>query len=79
MAIVPLAVIKNAIRIVGLSLLAVYVDRGFITGSLHHRGGIVFFLAALVLMAGVAWVLGKLEVRFGHGGREKELIADPAP
>lgn len=79
LAIVPLAVIKNAIRIVTLSLLAVYVDRGFITGSLHRQGGIVFFLAALVLMAGVAWGLGKLEARFGHGGREKELVADPAP
>jgi exosortase len=50
-AIFPVAVMKNGIRIVSLSLLATYVDPGFLTGQLHHEGGIVFFLLALVLLA----------------------------
>ncbi len=48
---VPLAVIKNGIRIVALSLLATYVDPRFMTGALHHEGGIVFFLIGLALVA----------------------------
>jgi exosortase len=47
---VPFAVVKNGIRIVVLSLLATYVDPGFITGALHHEGGIVFFLIALAIL-----------------------------
>ena len=43
--IIPLAIVKNAFRIVGLSLLANYVDPTFITDSaLHRNGGIPLFL-----------------------------------
>jgi hypothetical protein len=31
-------------------LLSVYVDPGFLTGRLHHQGGFVFFLIALLLL-----------------------------
>ena len=48
--ILPIAVIKNAIRIVALSLLAMHVDPSFLTGQLHHEGGFVFFLLALGLL-----------------------------
>jgi exosortase len=40
---VPLSILKNAIRIVILSTLAIYVDPRFLTGPVHHRGGILFF------------------------------------
>jgi exosortase len=46
---VPVAVVKNGLRITTLSLLAVYVDRSFLTDSaLHRNGGILFFGLALV-------------------------------
>jgi len=48
--IVPIAVLKNAIRIVSLSLLAGYVDPDFLEGRLHHEGGIVFFLLAIAMI-----------------------------
>jgi exosortase len=48
---VPYAAIKNGFRIVALSLLATYVDPGFMTGSLHHKGGIVFFIIGLAVLA----------------------------
>jgi exosortase len=48
---VPFAVVKNGIRIVTLSLLAAYVDPGFMTGALHHKGGIVFFIIGLAVLA----------------------------
>src|SRR6202790_5371909 len=34
---VPVVIFKNAVRIVTLSSLAVYVDRSFLFGNLHHR------------------------------------------
>jgi exosortase len=48
--VVPLSIIKNAIRIVTLTMLAIRVDPSFLTGHLHHDGGFVFFLIALGLM-----------------------------
>ena len=59
----PVAIIKNGIRIVTLTLLSVHVDPSFLTGNLHHEGGFVFFLLALALLAPVFHVLEKSERR----------------
>jgi exosortase len=66
----PLAVAKNAVRIVGLSLLAIHVDRGFVTGSaLHRYGGIPLFITALVVLAGLLALLVRAEGRATSDGR----------
>jgi exosortase len=63
-AIVPIAIVKNAIRIVALSWLAVYVDPSFITGSIVHRsGGIPIFVLALTMLGTVVFVLRRFEGR----------------
>jgi len=54
-------VLKNGIRIATLTLLAMYVDPSFLTGRLHHQGGIVFFLVGLVLLLPVLWLLQRGE------------------
>jgi exosortase len=60
--IVPLAIVKNAVRIVLLSWLAVHVDPSFITGSAVHRNsGIPLFLASLTILGGLAWLLSRAE------------------
>jgi exosortase len=46
--VVPLAIFKNGLRIMALTTLSVYVNPGFLSGNLHHHGGIVFFMFALV-------------------------------
>ena len=61
----PLAIIKNGIRIVTLSLLSIYVDPGFLTGRLHHEGGFVFFLLVLAILVPILRMLQKSE---GHSG-----------
>jgi exosortase len=61
LAAVPLLVVKNGIRIVSLTLLSMYVDPRFLTGNLHHRGGVVFFVIALVILAPVVWLLQEPE------------------
>jgi exosortase len=65
--VVPLAIIKNAFRIVGLTLLANYVDPSFITDSaLHRYGGIPLFALSVVVLLSLAWLLGNMEKRTGY-------------
>jgi exosortase len=55
------AVLKNAIRIVTLTLLASYVDPSFLFGRLHRNGGVVFFLLGMVLLLPCFWFLYRTE------------------
>jgi exosortase len=65
--VIPLAIIKNAFRIVGLTLLANYVDPTFITNSLVHRsGGIPLFILSLVVLFSLVWLLRMFEKRLGY-------------
>ena len=63
LSIVPLALLKNGVRIVTITLLGIYVDPGFMTGYLHQSGGIVFFLFSLAPMAIVLGVIQRFETR----------------
>jgi exosortase len=56
-------IIKNGIRIVTLTLLANYVDPGFLYGNLHREGGVVFFMIGLLLLVPVLWLLQRGEVQ----------------
>lgn len=61
-AVIPLTILKNAVRITTLSLLAIHVDVKFLTQSfLHHSGGIFFFLPSLFLLGLLLWGLRKAE------------------
>lgn len=74
LAVIPITVFKNALRIVTLSILGSYVDPVFITGHwLHRSGGIPFFVAGLALLSPVLWGLRRIERRAdpkgAHGPR----------
>jgi exosortase len=60
---VPLCILRNAIRIVTLSTLALYVDRGFLSGSLHHKGGILFFFLAIAVLIPIVLIMQWFEKR----------------
>ena len=45
---IPLSVAKNGLRIFTIAMLGTRVDPGYLTGRLHHQGGILFFLIALL-------------------------------
>ena len=47
---VPVSVAKNGLRIFTIAMLGTRVDPGFLTGKLHHNGGVIFFLIALAAM-----------------------------
>lgn len=60
-SVLPLALLKNGIRIVTLTLLAEYVNPSYLYGTLHHDGGFVFFGGALALEILLCWALGTYE------------------
>lgn len=68
--------IKNGIRIVTLTLLALYVDPSFLFGRLHRQGGIVFFLIGLLLLLPVYLALQDREP-LARNGAEKALNSQP--
>ena len=65
--VVPLAIIKNAVRIVVLSLLANYVDPSFVTnGILHDSIGLPLFGLSVVILISLVWLLQRFERRHGY-------------
>lgn len=70
--VVPLAIIKNAFRIVGLALLANYVDPAFITDSaLHRSGGIPLFVLSVAALFWAVWLLRKFEQRLRYDSSDE--------
>ena len=67
-AAIPITIAKNAVRIVLLTSLAVYVDPAILGSVAHRRGGIPIFLLALILLGGALWML-----RRGERSRAKGL------
>ena len=68
-------IVKNAVRIVTLTLLASYVDPQFLYGNLHQEGGVVFFLFALLMLLPVLWLLQRGErLRRGNAGVPAENV-----
>jgi exosortase len=64
---VPWSMVKNGIRVAVLALLSIHIDRRFIVSSdLHHDGGIVFFVLALLLLWPVLWLLRRSERKLSH-------------
>lgn len=58
---VPIAIVKNALRISILSWLSIYVSKDFLFGDLHHQGGPVFSLLSIALLLPSLWALKKSE------------------
>ena len=53
---VPLSVAKNGLRIFVLGMLGTRVDPSYLTGRLHHEGGIIYFLIALGAIFLCLWI-----------------------
>jgi exosortase/archaeosortase family protein len=61
LAVIPLSVAKNAVRIITIAELGTRVDQSFLDGRMHHHGGIVFLGLALLGIVVLLWVLRKCE------------------
>jgi len=58
---IPVSVAKNGLRIFVIAMLGTRVDPSYLTGKLHHQGGIVFFSIGLGCMFFVLWILHRNE------------------
>jgi exosortase len=72
-AAIPLSVVKNALRIVTIAQLGTRVDSAFLTGKLHHNGGIVFFAISVVGMGALLWLLYRNELH--ASGAKQESVS----
>jgi exosortase len=79
---IPISVAKNGLRIFVLAMLATRVDRSFITGRLHHQGGIIYFLIALAVILVLIWILRRSEEKSGVSAKTEDSLhipQEPAP
>lgn len=65
-AVIPITIIKNAVRIFTLTTIAVYIDPRILGSVAHRRGGIPIFFLALILFGSVLFILRRLE----RGGKK---------
>lgn len=63
LAVIPLGILRNGMRIYLISVLTVHVDPGIIDSALHHRGGPIFFGMSLVPFLALLWLLRKGDKR----------------
>lgn len=69
--IIPMSLLKNAIRIVTITMFAQYVDMSFLTDSfLHKSGGIFFYLIVLTIYFPLLILLSRLEHTRTLAGKE---------
>jgi exosortase len=61
LAIIPILVLKNGVRIVTIYLLAAYLNPAFLHGWLHTSGGVIFYLLGLVALVPVTVLLRRWE------------------
>jgi exosortase len=59
--VVPIAIVKNAVRISTLAWLTIYVSPDYLSSELHHSGGPVFAIISLALLIPAVWFLRKSE------------------
>jgi exosortase len=62
-AAIPLSVAKNGLRIFTIGDLGTRVDPAFLTGKLHHHGGVIFLGISVVWMMVLLWLLRRTESR----------------
>jgi exosortase/archaeosortase family protein len=76
LAVVPVTIFKNGLRVVTLAMLGAYVDMSYLTDSfVHSSGGKPFMVLGIALMLPVLWGLGRSERR----RQQKSQTTDKAP
>lgn len=68
--VLPIGLLRNAVRIAVIALLSVYVNPDIAHGSLHTRGGQPFFVLSLLVLMGALLVLRRI------GNKEKPTLLE---
>jgi exosortase len=77
---IPVVIFKNAVRIVTLSCLGIYVDPAFLYGRLHRYGGLPFSLLSLTILVPLLFALQRMEISRGEwlASRDREIALLPS-
>jgi exosortase len=75
---IPVVIFKNAVRIVTISSLGVYVDPGFLHGRLHRYGGLPFSLVSLAILAPLLLALQRTECGCEESNLATALVSQSA-
>jgi exosortase C (VPDSG-CTERM-specific) len=67
LAVIPLGIARNTLRICTIALLSVHVDPRIIDSPLHHQGGPAFFAISLVPLFLLLWWFRRQEHRGSKG------------
>ena len=59
-SVLPLGILRNAVRILTISLLTIHVDPEIIHGPLHHRGGPIYFVLSLPVLFVILLILRRI-------------------
>ena len=63
LAALPLAIVKNGLRVLTLAVLGAYVNPEILDSPLHHQGGPLFLAISLLGMFALIWLMAKAEKR----------------
>jgi exosortase len=66
----PIAIFKNAVRIVTIAWLGINVNADFFHGQLHRRGGLPFAVVAILMLGILLWLLRRSQLNPGLTGPE---------
>lgn len=72
---IPVVIFKNSVRIVTISALGVYVNRAFLFGNLHRRGGLLFALLAVLMLIPALLALQRAERRSGRLAERPRILS----
>jgi len=59
----PIGMLRNAIRIATITLMGIYVNKSFLFGNLHRRGGLLFGVIGFAILIPIVWLLRRYELR----------------
>lgn len=79
-AVIPLALLRNAFRIFVIGFLCVQFGRHMIDSWIHHQGGPIFFALSMIPFLGLVWFLMRGDrKRPPPGNSSASRSAQPAP
>ena len=70
LAVIPLAILRNGLRIFIIGELCVRISRDMINSYIHRHGGPIFFALSLIPFFLLLAILRKSESRSGQGGKD---------
>jgi exosortase len=79
LCILPVAMLKNAVRIVTIAWLGIHVNADFFHGQLHRQGGLPFSFLAVAMLGLLLWLLKLPFVLLGGKNATGPLISGAVP